>query len=551
MGASGAFRSDPLDASAMGSMQSHELRLDLAGQKRRVREVDPLIYSPHGSDLDLKQSYEAHVRGAERNKGARNLCLHAFVQFPTDLEVTPENEQLMLSEATKFVNAHHGGNAVFRSRLDRDEEGRHGVDVFYAPRYEKKTAKGTAEWISLTKFGKELAVERFKDLSRPKIDKTTKEPVLDKNGKPVMLKNDNSYFQGQALQDLWFQHLRDKMKLDWVERGKKKLGRDPDRLEPEEYKLKQEREKLDKQREAEIADAIERNKMVERTAKLAETARKKLMDTAKAKAEEAEKRAVDAEARVRVADDALATLKAAQRAAQGIEERIAALNAREKSLKASVALSEGRLTSIETDSEAAMSRVEELRKAIKGLEAKKAELRNAVQLTGDGAENFEVAMQEVARVTSAAADMTLTNDLLATAQARAFKDDQGQTRRFAQDDAQDNLVVRFITFGFRKAAELFEKIQSFARFNDEVERARTFPEPLMQMQNVVKGLREAVTETLTQLGVADQRPDVGEVDENGDPPPVLELVFTRAAQKGKSLNNELAARFGPSGPSMR
>lgn len=322
MGISGAFRANPLDASAMGSMQSHELRLDLAGQKRRIREVDPLIYSPHGADLDLKPSYEAHVKGAVRNKGARNLCLHAFIQFPTDLEITPETERLMLEEATKFVNLHHGGNAVFRSRLDRDEAGRHGVDVFYAPRYEKKTAKGTAEWISLTKFGKELALAKFGE--RPKKDKKTEEPILGKNGKPVMLKNDNSYFQGQALQDLWFQHMRDEMKLDWVQRGEKKLGRDPDRLEPEEYKLKQEREKLDKQREAEIADAIERKKMEEKTAKLAETARKALMDTAKAKAAEAEKRAVEAEERVRVADDALATLKAAQRDAQEAADTILA-----------------------------------------------------------------------------------------------------------------------------------------------------------------------------------------------------------------------------------
>lgn len=114
------------------------------------------------------------------------------------------------------------------------------------------------------------------------------------------------------------------MQLDWVQRGEKKLGRDPDRLEPEEYKLKQEREKLDKQREAEIADAIERKKMEEKTAKLAETARKALMDTAKAKAAEAEKRAVEAEERVRVADDALATLKAAQRDAQEAADTILA-----------------------------------------------------------------------------------------------------------------------------------------------------------------------------------------------------------------------------------
>ena len=72
----------------------------------------------------------------------------------------------------------------------------------------------------------------------------------------------------------------------------------------------------------------------------------------------------------------------------------------------------------------------------------------------------------------------------------------------------------------------------------------------MQMQNVMKGMREAVTETLTQLGVADQRPDVGERDEKGDPPPVLELVFSRADRKAKQLNNELAARLGPSGPRM-
>ena len=41
-----------------------------------------------------------------------------------------------------------------------------------------------------------------------------------------------------------------------------------------------------------------------------------------------------------------------------------------------------------------------------------------------------IAMSEVARVTSAAADMSLTNELLETAQARALKDEQGTDRRF-------------------------------------------------------------------------------------------------------------------------
>jgi hypothetical protein len=169
----------------------------------------------------------------------------------------------------------------------------------------------------------------------------------------------------------------------------------------------------------------------------------------------------------------------------------------------------------------------------------------------NGTANFEIAMSEVARVSDAAADMSLTNKLLETAQARAFKDGQGQDRRFAKEGVQNNLVVRFIQLGFQKAADLFERIQSITRFNDEIERARGYPEPLMQMQNINNALREAVKETLIQLGVANQRPDVGEVDEKGDPPPVLELVFSRAERKAKKLNNELAVRLGPTGPSLR
>ena len=110
--------------------------------------------------------------------------------------------------------------------------------------------------------------------------------------------------------------------------------------------------------------------------------------------------------------------------------------------------------------------------------------------------------------------------------------------------------MRFIRSGFQKAVALFERIRSFTQFNDEIERARTFPEPLMQMQNIMKGMREAITETLTQIGVADQCPDVGEVDEKGDPPPVLELVFSRADRKAKQLNKELTARLAPSVPGM-
>lgn len=59
-----------------------------------------------------------------------------------------------------------------------------------------------------------------------------------------------------------------------------------------------------------------------------------------------------------------------------------------------------------------------------------------------------------------------------------------------------------------------------------------------QLVNNVVGLREAVTETLTELGIADQRPDLGETNETGDPPPVLELIFQRASRR-TARKNEL------------
>ena len=304
MGKSGSVRARALDASSLGAMQDHELRHDLSGKRRRIREVAPLIHSPHGDALDLKGSYEAHVAGTKRSKGATKLALHAFVQFPTDIEIDRESERMMLREAVAFIDKHHGGRAVFRARLDRDEAGRHGVDVFYAPRYEKRTKRRSAEWVSLTRYGKELARERFGQ--RPLADKETGEPVIGRDGAPVMAWCDSSYFQGRALQDRWFEHLRDAVGLDWAVRGERKVGRDPDRLEPEEYKLAQERAKLERQREADIAEAMERNRIIERSGRLATDARDRIM----AKAREVEARSTTRVEELRAREKAAAAKEA-------------------------------------------------------------------------------------------------------------------------------------------------------------------------------------------------------------------------------------------------
>ncbi len=73
------------------------------------------------------------------------------------------------------------------------------------------------------------------------------------------------------------------------------------------------------------------------------------------------------------------------------------------------------------------------------------------------------------------------------------------------------------------------------------------PEPFRQAVNNVVSLREAITETLQQLGLASRRSDLGERDETGEPPPVLELIFRRADRKAKA-KNELIRTNERNGP---
>lgn len=307
-GLAGSVRVNSLDKEGTSAMESHELRLDYSGQLRSIEpENEALFYRPYGDDLSISQSYEKHVEGARRNASASKLLRHSFVQFPTNIEVTPENQKMMLREAVAFINKTHGGRAVFHGRIDRDEKGKHGVDVFFAPRYEKKTAKGVTDWISLTKFGKERARDRLGQKQEEKYNKTTKEwePQFNKDGGDKMIWKDSAYFQGQVLQDEWFEHLRDVVGLDWVLRGEKKVGRDPDRVEAEEYGLRQDREKLEQQREADIAEAVERSRIIERAGKLATDARDRIgaksreqEDRSKTRVAELDKRADTLERRI-------------------------------------------------------------------------------------------------------------------------------------------------------------------------------------------------------------------------------------------------------------
>jgi len=248
MGKSGAFRAKSLDASQIGAMETHENRSDYVARLRVVRNVRALVYSPYSDTLptdehelaiveriavrnpnlhlSISEACKRHLAGARRNSAAKKLCLHAVVQFPTDLEIHDQTEREMLAQAVAFVNKLHGGHAVFHARLDRDETGRHTVDVFYAPRNEKVNKRGSTTWVSLTKFGKALAVDAFGYKPKEVENKETgkREIVVGPDGEPAMVPCDSQSNQGKALQQAWFEHLRDDMNLDWVVRGSAKVG---------------------------------------------------------------------------------------------------------------------------------------------------------------------------------------------------------------------------------------------------------------------------------------------------------------------------------------
>lgn len=203
---------------SLGGMEKHGKRQDKTSQQRRISDKDPLVFG----GLNLRELYDSHVAGCKQNKALKRPVMHAIVQFPTAIPVTASNEKTMLKWAIDFINESHGGRAVFAARLDRDEEGKHTVDVFYAPKYEKKTkTHGVQTWISNSKHGKELCNKHRVEIERRHSGTFSTGPRQ----------------VGIALQEeLHGFFLKKGIKLD--ERSKKSSSK-PDRLSPEAYKLHQ------------------------------------------------------------------------------------------------------------------------------------------------------------------------------------------------------------------------------------------------------------------------------------------------------------------------
>lgn len=213
-GRSGAIRQKALKWADLAKMEAHGKRDDESGQRRRVRDAEPLFVG----GLDLRDLRSDWMDGVKQQ--GNTAALHALVQYPTGLidGAAKDQQARMLKHAVRFMNEFHGGDAVFAARLDRDEKGRHTVDVFMMPRHEFQYKDGRRQ-------------------KRAAVSKHTKAEALRRFGKQ------DRRSQGSALQDAWFEYMRDEMRLDVLPPEKKKATA-KDRLEPEEFALRKDRRKL-------------------------------------------------------------------------------------------------------------------------------------------------------------------------------------------------------------------------------------------------------------------------------------------------------------------
>ncbi|KIC50874.1 hypothetical protein [Tateyamaria sp. ANG-S1] len=75
---------------------------------------------PEDSNFSIWDSLQAHITGARKSKAAKKDFLHAFLQYPTDLELNSDRERLMLRQAVEFINLTYGGKLPAISRVSQN-----------------------------------------------------------------------------------------------------------------------------------------------------------------------------------------------------------------------------------------------------------------------------------------------------------------------------------------------------------------------------------------------------------------------------------------------
>lgn len=245
------------------------------------------------SDLDLQARYAEHVKSATV-PGGETVALHAFAQFPTEL-VDVNEPQKMLEWATGFAKQTFGDESVFAARVDRDEKGQTGVDLFLTPIYNKRTKRTKPgdpgkRSVSISKHLKNLAermgvvdaynraallhnastwgggfqtlgenIGEVTDLKKDrqaigrynrvvtewyKDNPTWFEGNAGKKGPRQIIMEANLALQGIALQTAFHEYLRDVAGLEGVKRGHPKKSGLDDWLSPEQLDLQRREEAL-------------------------------------------------------------------------------------------------------------------------------------------------------------------------------------------------------------------------------------------------------------------------------------------------------------------
>lgn len=251
-GISGSIRAVCLTKADFNAAEKHGKRLDATSQARAISNDPPVTTT----GLDLQKLYTQHVKDVFVPK-CKTIAKHIIIQFPKDL-VDGEDPDYMLRHARRIVETIFGDQAIFADRVDRDEKGRHIVDIFVAPKYTKKT-KHTSQVAVSVSVHEEALAEKYHRKNTP-------------------------WGRGQAMQDAIYEYLRDVMLLPGVQRGDPKAGPGADWKAAEELR-KEELENIK-------ADLEEEKRKVAELGKNAQ----QLVDQANADREHAQKVREEADA---------------------------------------------------------------------------------------------------------------------------------------------------------------------------------------------------------------------------------------------------------------
>ena len=380
------YNIEPASPSMISSLDRHCLVREPDGSSNIVTERSHLnrILEGHedGLTASLKALYASGVKKptAQAEKPYLRIVLSASPEYfrpgdPGAVGTWDEDRLAAWEDATmNQLRAEHGDDLIF-AELHLDEDTPH-IHAVVAPTYLRKARVP----------GKQKRGETPEQFEERKAAARASEGVrtVGRASHPTLSK------QGS------FQRLRERMTVAvdhlGIEYGEDRAIDAPEgqstaqhvkneaaRLREVAANLERERKALAQEREDSLNEALERQRMIERTGRLAEDARSKLMETAKANAADAEKRAVEAEERLRAAQHTLKTTEAAQRSAESAAQHLRD----EAERKANRMLEAAEKASQEAFEDAKRMRREATPDRFKKLEEENSQLRKEVQRWSD------------------------------------------------------------------------------------------------------------------------------------------------------------------------